>query len=196
MLEVPRDRIDQEKLVEEILLSSVEIRKILKVLSSLNLPQSYLGAGAIAQTIWNHLTNKVNSQGIVDFDIIYFDSSDVSEEKEAEIENKLKQLLPNLKIEVRNQARVHIWYKNRFQKDIPPYTSSEDAIRTWPTTSTAIGVSLKNDKLEIYAPFGLEDVLSMVLRPNQLLITKDLYEKKAERYAKEWPELFVMDWVE
>ncbi|MEP7104096.1 MAG: nucleotidyltransferase family protein [Candidatus Dojkabacteria bacterium] len=195
-MEIPRDRIDQEKLISEILLSSVEIRRVLKALNSLNLPQPYLGAGCIPQTIWNHLTSRIPAEGIKDFDIIYYDDSDLSEEKEKEIGSKLKELLPGLNIDAKNKARVHLWYKSKFGEDIPQYQSSEDAIDTWPTTATAIGVRLKNDNLEIYAPFGLEDLLSMTLRANQTLITKDVYQKKVERYSKEWPELYAMDWID
>src|ERR1700730_3374080 len=37
-------------------------------------------------------------------------------------------------------ARVHLWYEDRFGYALKPYLSSADAIATFPTTATAVGV--------------------------------------------------------
>jgi hypothetical protein len=44
-------------------------------------------------------------------------------------------------IDVKNEARVHLWYKSHFGYDIPPYHSVEEAMDSWPTTATAVGSS-------------------------------------------------------
>ena len=83
-----------------------------------------------------------------------------------------------VKAEIRNEARVHLWYKDRFGKPLSfldsfgnvsgTYKSVEDAISTWPTTATSIGVRLgAYGKFEVYAPFGPNDLLDMIVRPNK-----------------------------
>ncbi|MEO6729401.1 MAG: nucleotidyltransferase family protein [Candidatus Dojkabacteria bacterium] len=195
-METPLDVSKQEKVFSDILLSNREIRQVLAVIKYLNLPECYLGAGALAQTVWNNLTKRSNFENIKDFDIVYYDPNDLSGESEKEIELRIRNLLNGFNVDVKNEARVHLWYESKFGKIIPQYKSTEDAIDTWPTTSTAIGVRMVRNELKIYAPYGLEDVLSMTLRPNQKLITKDVYYKKVERYTKEWPELNVIEWIE
>ena len=162
----------------------------------LNLKNYYIGAGCIAQTVWNHLSDFPLSHGINDIDIVYFDE-DLSYERENELINKSKELFKDipLKIDMKNQARVHLWYKAHFGYDIDPYSSVEEAINTWPTTSTAIGVRLNKDNSWIvYAPFGLNDVLGKVVRANKAQITKEIYEKKIERWITFWPDLKVIPW--
>jgi hypothetical protein len=62
-------------------------------------------------------------------------------------------------------ARVHVWYKEAFGKEIKPYTSTEDAIDTWPTTATSVGVRYSNGRFQVYAPYGLHDLLGMIVKP-------------------------------
>src|SRR5215467_2637433 len=109
----------------------------------LNLPAWYLGAGCVAQTIWNLAHGKAPGADILDYDLVYYDR-DLSEEREREMTRQARELVADLNIEVdvANEARVHIWYPERFGYCIQPYESTEDAIGTWPTTATAIGVRL------------------------------------------------------
>ena len=77
--------------------------------------------------------------GLKDVDLIYFDEQDLSFEAEASHERRLRDLFQNLPIEldVKNEARVHLWYEDRFGYAIKPYSSSADAIATFPTTATS-----------------------------------------------------------
>jgi hypothetical protein len=51
-------------------------------MSSLRNMSYYIGAGCIAQTIWNHYMKFDLLNGISDIDFVYYDSSDLSFEAE------------------------------------------------------------------------------------------------------------------
>src|SRR3989338_9420684 len=121
--------------------------------AELKLPNWYVGAGCIAQTVWNSISDVPPSQNIKDIDLVYFDSSKLSAEAEAAHRDRIQKLLHNLPInlDVKNQARVHLWYKEYFGYNIDPYDSVESAINTWPTTATCLAVKLVEQKFIIYA---------------------------------------------
>ena len=89
---------------------------------------------------------------------------------------------------------MHLWYGNRFGYDIEPYISAEDAISTYPTSATAIGVKLENDILKVYAPFGLNDLFGMVVRPNKTKIAREVYYGKVDKWTEKWSNLKVFEW--
>lgn len=164
-------------------------------LPSLHLPDWYLGAGCIAQTVWNLAHGMPVHEGILDYDLVYFDP-DLSEEAELSARDRAHALLADLGLvlDVKNQARVHVWYRERFGYDIRPYASSRDAIETWPTTATAVGVRADGGELGVYAPFTLDDLLDLVVRANRVQITPEIYQAKADRWLRRWPGLVVLPW--
>lgn len=166
-------------------------------LPALNLPAWYLGAGCVAQTIWNLAHNKAPSADILDYDLVYYDR-DLSEEREHSVTRAAWELVAGLPLEldVKNQARVHLWYPKRFGYSIQPYQSTEDAIGTWPTTATAIGVRPSGQQLEVWAPFGTDDLFNLVVRPNRVQITPAIYDAKVTRWIARWPSLEARSWQE
>ena len=136
--------------------------------------------------------------GLKDVDLIYFDEQDLSFESEASHERCLRDLFQHLpiKLDVKNEARVHLWYEDRFGDAIKPYSSSADAIATFPTTATAVGVRQIRSKFECCAPFGLDDLFSLVVRPNKRQITRAIYEAKVDRWRSIWPRLTFLPWEE
>jgi uncharacterized protein len=164
---------------------------------ALNLSAWYLGAGCVAQTIWNLAHGKSPSADILDYDLVYYDR-DLSEQRERKVTREARELVADLQIEleVTNQARVHFWYPSRFGYRIQPYQSTEDAIRTWPTTATAIGVRPSGRQLEVWAPFGTSDLFNLVVRPNRVQITPAIYEAKVTRWVARWPSLVALTWEE
>ena len=46
----------------------------------------------------------------------------------------------------------------------------------------------------VYAPYGLSDVFNLVIRPNPVLATRDVYETKTARWQGQWPGLTVLPW--
>src|ERR1700686_5146658 len=129
---------------------------------------------------------------------IYFDGVDLSLEAEASHERRLRDLFQHLpiKLDVKNEARVHLWYQDRFGYAIKPYSSSADAIATFPTTATAVGIRQIRSKLECCAPFGLDDLFGLVVRPNKQQITRSIYEAKVNRWRSIWPRLTFLAWEE
>lgn len=88
---LPLDK-QAEKLIE-ILLMSRSINSILETAHTLDLPNWYLGAGCIPQTVWNYLTGKKLEDSISDYDLVYYDGSDLSKEKEEERLEETRDLL-------------------------------------------------------------------------------------------------------
>lgn len=173
------------------------VNLILNQAAQIGLPNWYLGAGCITQTVWNALSNRPLLEGIKDADLVFFDASDISEEAESRLGQRAKDIIGDipLKLDVKNQARVHLWYERKFGQKIRPYCSVEDAINTWPTTATAIGITKnENDNYRVYAPFGLNDLFSMIVRANKVQITKKIYTEKVERWQKHWPSLKIIAW--
>lgn len=192
---VNRDLQAQIDYLEKILAKSRTVSKVLELAPQLQLPNWYLGAGAICQTVWNDMHGFPLDQGIKDCDLVYFDTDTSAEAQDACIEKgrKLFAKLP-IEIELTNEARVHLWYKQEAGKEIRPYTSTEDAINTWPTTASAVGVRYENGRFVVYAPYGLNDMLGMIVRPNKTLITYAVYEAKATRWKNCWPKLDIVPW--
>ena len=169
----------------------------LERLEELGLSECYLGAGCVAQTVWNAAHGKPPAAHITDFDVVYFDAGDLTEEGENEAALSVHEAMAGLPftVDVKNQARVHLWYRPRFGYDIVPYTSTEDAIASWPTTATAIGVRLERGRPRVFAPFGLDDLLGLVVRPNRVQITPEIYRRKVARWERHWPHLTVLPWA-
>jgi hypothetical protein len=174
------------------------LREILERFEEIALPDSWLVAGSIAQTIWNLGCGRSAELGLKDVDLIYFDDQDLSFDAEASHGRRLRDLFRRLpiKLDVKNEARVHLWYEERFGYAIKPYLSSADAIATFPTTATAVGVRRIRGKLECRAPFGLDDLFGLVVRPNKRQITRPIYEAKVDRWRSIWPRLTFLRWEE
>jgi hypothetical protein len=132
------------------------------------LPIAWLVAGALFQTVRNAKSGRAPTADICDYDLFYFDDSDLSWEAEDAAIRRSVALFADLGVtaELRNQARVHLWYESRFGHPCPPLTSSRHGIERFPIAGTCIGLRPKgHGELELYAPFGLADALGGVLRP-------------------------------
>lgn len=181
----------QETELNKILEKDNALYKIIRNVSALGIPNLYVGGGSVTQSVWNHLFSKPIGYGISDVDIVYFDT-DLSLEKERMV---LEQIVKTTKqnqyaLDVKNEARVHLWYEEEFGFSIPAYTSTEEAISTWPSTATSIGVFFdQENKLQIFAPYGMYDLFSGVVRPNKAMISREVYEKKAEKWGRNGQDL-------
>ncbi len=82
----------------------------------LNLPNWYIGAGCIAQTVWNHLHGYSLASFISDVDLVYFDPTDLSFEAEDAVIQQAAEYFAGfpLPVDIKNQARVHVWYEEKF----------------------------------------------------------------------------------
>ncbi len=136
------------------------------------------------------------SAEIKDIDLVYFDAADLSERSEADHEARINAAFANLPVrfDVKNEARVHLWYERRFGYPIRPYTSAQQAIATFPTTATSVGVRPSPSGLEVCAPFELDDLQRLVVRPNKVQITEAIYRAKVDRWRAIWPRLQIVEW--
>ena len=186
------------KFVERTIKSSPLLGPVFDGWGDVRLPNCWLVAGAVVQTVWNAKHGYSPDHGIKDIDIVYFDAKNLAAEPEQEEEHRIRSLFTNLpvQIDVKNEARIHLWYEARFGFAIAPYQSAEEAIATFPTTATAIGVRLVDGQLEILAPFGLSDLCRLVVRPNKAQITAKIYEAKVSRWRTLWPALDIRPWQE
>jgi uncharacterized protein len=163
----------------------------------LDLPGWYLVAGCLYQTVWNAVTGQPPEAGILDYDLAYCDTSDLSYEAEDRVIRAAEEIFAGLPapVQIRNQARVHLWYEQKFGVPCPPHASTEAAIDTYEATTASLGVRLEpGDHLRIYAPYGLSDVFNLVVRPNPVLATREVYEAKTARWQQQWPDLTVLPW--
>lgn len=191
-----KDLATQIEVLEAIVFQSPTLRDIILRAEELGLPDYYIGAGCIAQTVWNCLSGYPLDYGISDIDLVYYDTNleQAAEEEVAEQARRLYADLP-FPLDVKNEARVHLWYEARFGYAIKPYVSLEDAINTWPTTATSMAVRVEaENRLRVYAPFGLNDLFGRIVRPNKAQITEEIYKAKADKWHKKWPELTVIPW--
>jgi uncharacterized protein len=184
--------------LEHILRADLHLMDLLRTAREINLPQCRVVAGCIYQSVWNVLTGRPRGTGISDYDLIYFDTSDISEGAEKAIERSVQSRLPAFPapIEVRNQARVHLWFEGYFGIAYPPLRSADEAITRYASATHAVGVRLlQGDQLDVFAPFGLEDIFAMVIRPNYALPNRETHERKAARAKSVWPEVTIVPWT-
>lgn len=180
------DALDHNPVAQEVLATAAEMR----------LPDWYFGAGGVAQTVWNLRHGFEPASGIKDYDLVYFDADHLDDASERRLENEVSRRLSGhgVVLDVKNEARVHLWYAQRYGRPVRPYGSTEEAIATWPTTASSVGVRRDGDGFVVCAPFGLSDLLGMVARPNKTIVTREVFEEKAIRWAARWPQLRVVPW--
>ena len=189
---------DLETRLVEIIRSVPTTMQVLRTIRDLDLPDAMVFSGAVYQPVWNHLTRRAPDYGIKDYDVAYHDDSDTSYEAEdvviqrvaAAFDEPLKSL-----VEVRNQARVHLWFEKKFGADepYPPLLTSTDALKRFVATAFCVGVRMEaDDSLSVFAPFGLDDLFALHLRPNPLRV------KGAGGWARttgsaqaRWPEITI-----
>ncbi len=186
--------------LNELLHSDPLTRSGLELARSLDLPDCYIASGAIYQSIWNALTGKPSGYGLKDIDLIYFDGSDLSWEGEDRVIKRAGSVFEaaalGVPVETRNQARVHLWYEQRFGSPYSPLSCAAESLKRYASTTHAVAVRLEADNsLTIEAPFGLEDIFNLTLRPNPMLDNKGTYDEKAARCVDLWPQVTVVPWT-
>jgi hypothetical protein len=163
----------------------------------LGAPDWWLTGGALFQTVWNVLTGRDPGAGILDHDFFYFDGSDLSYAAEDGVIRRAARVFDQVgsPVQVRNQARVHLWYERRFGVPAPAFTSATDAIDHFAAVVCCLGVRRSpTGELQVHAPHGYADLFAMRVRPNPRLAPRAVYEAKTERWRSEWPDLVVEPW--
>ena len=156
------------------------LMEMLAAVEATGLPDAWIAAGTIRSSVWDTLHGRPVSTDWADIDVLFFDAGDVSREREAAAEARLGELLPGLPWEVRNQARMHA------KTGLPPYRDTEDGLRHFAETPTAVGVRRCGPHIEVLAPHGLDDLFAMVARP--VFADPHMMRFYRERMAaKDWP---------
>jgi len=164
---------------------------MLKIVKDLNLPDWWIGAGFVRNKVFDYLHEYKKRTKLNDTDIIYFDSKDLSEKTEENLQRKLKKKYSKVKWSVTNQARMWYW-KNESGK---PYKCAEDGLARFNETATCIGVKLDENKLVFTAPQGIRDLINLTIKLNPLSINhKEVYIKrlKTKKWKEKWPKLKIV----
>ena len=162
-----------------------------------DLPDGLLVAGALYNLVWNRLTGRPALNGVSDIDVFYFDASDLSYEAEDAVILRLAERFRHLPlpVQVRNQARVHLWFEQKFGAPFSPLNSSAEMLGRYASKTHAVAARLEEDgSLQIIAPFGLDPIFSFRIEPNHVLPNRPAHDKKAARAKSVWPELTVIPW--
>ena len=172
-------------------------RAILDAWSDLALPDGWLVAGCLFQTVWNLQAGRKPEDGIKDYDIFYFDPCDPSEVGEARVQARVEGVLGALgvPIEVKNQARVHLWYEDHFGHPYPKLASAREGIDRFLIPSTCVGVRSTGMDYELHVPNGLTLLYAGLLTPNPLTPYLPVFREKAASYQSRWQWLQVREVV-
>lgn len=168
---------------------------ILERLPQLGVKQCYLTAGCIFQAVWNARAGRPADWGIKDYDVFYFDDGDLSWEAEDRVIRRAEALFADLgvAVEVRNQARVHLWFQDHFGYAYPKLASATEGIDRYLICCTCLGIEASTGAL--YARYGLDDLWEGRLVPNPVLCELDAFAAKAQSYLARWPWLEIVPGV-
>lgn len=187
---------DLEGRLREIVHAAPNLMRVLNTAREIDLPDWMIFSGAIYQRVLNHLTGRDPDYGVKDYDLGYFDASDTSYEAEDVVIRRVAAAFePPLRdmVEVRNQARVHLWFEQKFGEAYAPLAATAEAPSRFVSPLFAVAVKLEpDDRLTVVAPFGLEDLFAMRLRPNPIRNTNGFARTAAAAKAR-WPELVILD---
>ena len=164
--------------------------RCLAVLAAHGPADAWIGAGFVRNAVWDHLSGQ-DTEALLpaDLDVVFHDPVNATAEQDAAFEAALSMAVPDLPWSVRNQARMH----ERNGHD--PYRDVSDALAHWAETAAAIAARLGPQGIEILAPFGVEDVLGMIIRPTPAFRTKPEVvsaRMEAKGWRRRWPKLRVI----
>ncbi|WP_426024265.1 nucleotidyltransferase family protein [Brevundimonas sp. PWP3-1b1] len=181
----------------DIVRADAGLMHVLTTVRALGLPDWRLVSGAVYQAVWNVKTGRPAGYGIKDYDLAYFDGSDLSYAAEDVVIKRVAAAFDapfRSQVEVRNQARVHLWFQDRFGEPYEALGSTDEALGRFVAPTFAVGVRLEaDDAISIAAPFGLEDVFAMTIRPNPNRPLARGWAKTVENARARWPELTVIE---
>ncbi len=164
---------------------------VLRTARRLELPDWWIGAGFVRAAVWDALHGYTRATPLDDVDLLYFDQGDIDETVEKKHEARLRELAPNVPWSVKNQARMHLRNNN------PPYACTEEAMTYWLETPTAVAVRLgADDRLHLIAPFGVDDLLALRIRPTPAGIQRAeqfLDRVHGKPWLQQWPNARLVD---
>lgn len=161
------------------------LMRLLRAIDTLAIDDCWLGAGVIRNAVWDYLHDyPIQLAAASDVDVVYFDHSKVY--SEIDLERRLAENWASIPWSARNQARMHE------RNGDPPYRDTEDAVRCWPETATAVAASLRDGEVQIIAPHGVDDLVRLIVRPTPVFKMKQsVYERRldSKEWNRRWPRL-------
>ncbi len=178
----------------EIVNASPTLMQVFRSAREIDLPDWWVVSGAIYNQVWNHMTARPDMYGVNDIDLFYFDA-DTSYEAEDQMISKATGFPDKPPIEIRNQARVHLWYEKHFGEPYDPVANCHEAIDRFACRTHCVGLRLhEDDSFDLYAPFGLGDIFGFRVTPNPGRNNRETHERKGARQKAMWPELEIVPW--
>ena len=169
---------------------------VLTTVRGLGLDDWRVFSGAVYQSVWNAVTGRPAGYGVRDYDLGYFDPDVSWDAEDAVIRQVAAAFEPPFRdmVEVRNQARVHLWFEGKFGEPYEALTGTDEALARFVAPAFAVGVRLEpDDTISVAAPFGLEDVFSLTIRPNPDRPLARGWDKAVANARARWPELTIID---
>jgi hypothetical protein len=163
--------------------------RVLRAVAAERLPDGWVGAGFIRNAVWDALHRLATPGEGGDVDVVFFDPGDRRPERDQSIEADLASACPDVPWSVRNQARMHL------RNDDAPYVDTADALRHWPERCTAIAARASAKGVELLAPFGVADLVGLVVRPTPAFARKmNIYRARLreKNWEARWPRLQVL----
>lgn len=185
-----------ETRLTDIVRANPALMHVLETMRGLDLPDWRLFSGAVYQAVWNAETGRPTGYGAKDYDIGYFDP-DVSWDAEDVFIKRVAAAFDEpfrSQVEVRNQARVHIWHSDKFGGAYTALTHTNEALTRFVAPCFAVGVRLEEDgEITVAAPFGLEDVFNLTIRPTPDRPVANDWDRIIDKAKARWPELNVVE---
>ncbi|MCS0301048.1 MULTISPECIES: nucleotidyltransferase family protein [Vibrio] len=173
-----------DRIVELIKQDPVRV-KALEYVSKLGLPQCYIAAGFVRNLVWDALHGFDVATPLNDADVIYFAPDENDPKAYLQYESQLKQLMPEINWQVRNQALMHT------RNGDLPYTSSLDAMSYWPEQETAVAIrQVAPGSYECIAAFGYESLFGYCVTHNPKR-SRETFENRvnSKGWLVRWPSL-------
>ncbi len=187
------ERLEREQEFRRIIEAEPAVASLLAAMRTFDAPDLWLVSGVLFQTVWNVLEGKPRGHGIRDYDLFYFDPDTSEEAEDWWIKRGAGHFaFSDREVQLRNQARVHLWYPKKFGTAYPRLDCACDGVRQFLITACMAAVRPQsNGDLELFAPVGLDDIFDRVIRPNSLWQgpQRPEYLAKAKRYMQDWPSL-------
>ena len=180
----------------EIVRADPGLMHVLTIVRDQGLPDWRIFSGAVYQSVWNALTGRPAGYGVRDYDVGYFDPDTSWDAEDIVIKRVAAAFEEPFRstVEVRNQARVPIWFPAHFGEPYDPLSGTDEALERFVAPAFAVGVRLEaDDTISVAAPLGLEDVFALTLRPNPNRPRAKDWPRVVERARARWPELTVIE---
>jgi len=187
---------DLDARLVEIVRADPGLMHVLRTVRSLDLPDWRVFSGAVYQSVWNAMTGRPVGYGRKDYDLGYFDPDTSWDAEDVFIKRVAAAFEEPFRseVEVRNQARVHLWFGDRFKESYEPLPDTDTALTRFVAPAFSIGVRLEDDDaISVAAPFGLEDMFALTLRPNPGRPRATGWDKAVASARRRWPELTVIE---